>query len=483
MKELPLFEPLTGIVILTIYALVVFLLTYFFSRGYSKTKVSFLLSNRDLTSTQGKFSVAAAWLYATGLFVSVQQAYVNGLVGFFWFVLGAIGVYWLFGFFAQKLRDKFPEGFTFSSYIKETYGTKVQSVYLFEMSLLAICICALNLLAGGKIIELLTGLNFYFSVIVIAVIALIYSLNGGLKASVVTEIFKILMVWSGIFILVPLVVLNSGGINNVINGLSGINKDGLAIIGTEKSWNVFITFGIITFLGAMGGFFGDNAFYQRSFSIPKEKVFKTFWQGSLVYGIIPLGMSLIGFAAAGSGLIVPKGNEQMTTAYMIANTLPSFASIYFLFIFFACSISVLDSQLTSISSMAGHDIINKYKNNISDKDSILFARGAMILMTLLGILISFIPGITILHIFLFFATLRSSVWIPSIVAIVRPKLLNSNSMFYGILIAIFIGLPLFVYGNLTKQPYVVLSGVLIAILGSFLFSFILKKLIFKGNEI
>jgi len=479
MKQLPLFEQSTGVLILTIYAVIVFLLTYFFSKGYSKTKLSFLLSNRDLTTTQGKFSVAAAWLYATGLFVSVQQAYVNGLVGFFWFVLGAIGAYWLFGFFAQKLRDKFPNGFTFSSYIKETYGTKVQSVYLFEMTLLAICICALNLLAGGKIIELLSGLNFYVSVIIIGLIALIYSLNGGLKASVVTEIFKILMVWSGVFILVPLVVFNSGGIDNVINGLSGINKDGLAIVGTEKSWNVFITFGIITFLGAMGGFFGDNAFYQRAFSIPKEKVFKTFWQGSLVYGIIPLGMSLIGFSAAGSELIVPKGNEQMTTAYMIANTLPSIASIFFLFIFFACSISVLDSQLTSISSMAGHDIINKFKNNITDKDNVLYARVAMILMTFLGTLIAFIPGITILHIFLFFATLRSSVWIPSMIAIVKPKLFNSNSLFYGILTAIIIGLPLFVYGNLTKEKYVILSGVLISILGSFLFSLFFKKLIFK----
>ena len=479
MKQLPLFEQSTGVLILTIYAVIVFLLTYFFSKGYSKTKLSFLLSNRDLTTTQGKFSVAAAWLYATGLFVSVQQAYVNGLVGFFWFVLGAIGAYWLFGFFAQKLRDKFPNGFTFSSYIKETYGTKVQSVYLFEMTLLAICICALNLLAGGKIIELLSGLNFYVSVIIIGLIALIYSLNGGLKASVVTEIFKILMVWSGVFILVPLVVFNSGGIDNVINGLSGINKDGLAIVGTEKSWNVFITFGIITFLGAMGGFFGDNAFYQRAFSIPKEKVFKTFWQGSLVYGIIPLGMSLIGFSAAGSELIVPKGNEQMTTAYMIANTLPSIASIFFLFIFFACSISVLDSQLTSISSMAGHDIINKFKNNITDKDNVLYARVSMILMTFLVTLIAFIPGITILHIFLFFATLRSSVWIPSMIAIVKPKLFNSNSLFYGILTAIIIGLPLFVYGNLTKEKYVILSGVLISILGSFLFSLFFKKLIFK----
>ena len=56
-------------------------------------------------------------------------------------------------------------------------------------------------------------------------------------------------------------------------------------------------------------------------------------------------------------------------------------------------------------------------------------------------------------------------------------------MFYGILTAIIIGLPLFVYGNLTKEKYVVLTGVLVAILGSFLFSIILKKLIFKDNEI
>jgi len=481
MKTLPLFNEYIGLLILLIYGTIVYFLTSYFSRGYSKTKIGFLLSNRDISVPQGRFSVAAAWLYATGLFVSVQQAYVNGLVGFFWFVIGAVGVYWLFGLFAQKLRNKFPNGFTFSSYIKETYGVKVQFLYVFEMCLLAISICSLNLLAGGKIIQLLTGFNFYLAVLIIASIALIYSFKGGLKASVITEIFKIIIVWSGIFLIVPAVVYYSGGLENIIKGLSGIDGKGLAIVGTEKSWNVFITFGLITFLGAMGGFFGDNAFYQRAFSVPKEKVFKTFWQGSLVYAIIPLGMCLIGFAAAGSGLEIPKGNEQMTTAYMIANTLPSFASIFFLFMFFACSISVLDSQLTSISNMAGHDIVNKYKTNVEDKTNILFARASMILIIILGIIISFIPGITILHIYLFFATLRASVWIPSMVAIIKPKLLNSNSLFYGILLAIIIGLPTFVYGNLIKQPYIILSGTLIAILGSFIFSLFFKNTFFKNE--
>ena len=63
---------------------------YYFSRGYNDNKTSFLVARRELNTFQGSMSVAAAWLWAPGLFISAQQAYVNGLVGLFWFCLGTV---------------------------------------------------------------------------------------------------------------------------------------------------------------------------------------------------------------------------------------------------------------------------------------------------------------------------------------------------------------------------------------------------------
>ena len=81
--ETQLFGQSTGYTILLVYGLVAFALTYWYSRGYADNKTSFLVARRELNTFQGSLSVAAAWLWAPGLFISTQQAYVNGLVGDF----------------------------------------------------------------------------------------------------------------------------------------------------------------------------------------------------------------------------------------------------------------------------------------------------------------------------------------------------------------------------------------------------------------
>ena len=64
------------------------------------------------------FSVAAAWIWAPALFVSAETAYTQGWVGLFWFVIPNVSCLVLFSFFAAKLRDRFPSGFTLSGYMR-----------------------------------------------------------------------------------------------------------------------------------------------------------------------------------------------------------------------------------------------------------------------------------------------------------------------------------------------------------------------------
>ena len=54
----------TGLVVLLIYGLFAFAMTYWYSRGYDTNKESFLVARRELNTFQGSLSVAAAWLWA-----------------------------------------------------------------------------------------------------------------------------------------------------------------------------------------------------------------------------------------------------------------------------------------------------------------------------------------------------------------------------------------------------------------------------------
>lgn len=452
-----------GISVLFVYGLVALFFTYMYSRGYDKSKTSFLLANRELNTFQGSLSVAAAWLWAPGLFISAQQAYVNGLEGLFWFCLGNFLTLGAFAYFAKQIREKAPKGFTFSGYLKNKFSTRVQNLFVGEMMILAVCAFAINLLAGSQTVNALTGMNFTLVTVLMAGIAILYSFRTGLKATVITEMMKIIIVWTGVLILVPWVIVNAGGWDTVVAGLGGKNGTG-----TSLTWGVFAGFGAAAFLGHMGGPWGDNSFYQRAFAIKKGSIIPSFVIASFVFILVPIGMGLLGFVAAGSGMQID--NVGVTNAMVIANFLPTIASVAFMFIVFSGLISILDSQFASVANMTGHDLYNKFKQG----EPISFARYGMIALAIIGVLIANIPGMQLMYLFLFFAVLRASVWLPSMISLLRPDWITEKGMFWGILICATIGEILFVSGKLGYSD-TAFTGTLIAVFGSPIIVLLISK--------
>jgi len=440
-------------------------MTFWYSRGYGEDKTSFLLARRELNTIQGSFSIAAAWLWAPGLFISAQQAYVNGLAGLFWFCLGNFLTLGAFAYFAKLLREREPDGFTFSGYLKEKFSGRVQALFVVEMMLLAVCAFAINLLAGSRTVEALTGMDESLVQVLMVAVAMLYSFRTGLKATVVTEMMKIVIVWTGVIVLVPWVINNAGGWSTVVAGMNGIK---------DPSWlSVFYGFGAAAFLGHMGGPWGDNSFYQRAFAIKKESIIPSFVIASFVFIVIPIMMGLLGFVAAGVGMEID--NVGVTNAIVIASFLPVGASLFFMFMVFAGLVAILDSQFASVANMTGHDIYNEFKKGnkplvkditrrSSDRAN-YWARGGMITLAIIGLIVAHIPGIQMLHLFLFFAVLRASVWLPSMISFLKPDLITEKGMFWGILVCATAGEILFVSGKLGFTDTAFL-GTMIAVFGS-----------------
>jgi len=49
----PMFSPMTGFAVIAVYALFIFAITSWYSRGYNKDKESFLVANRKIGWLQG----------------------------------------------------------------------------------------------------------------------------------------------------------------------------------------------------------------------------------------------------------------------------------------------------------------------------------------------------------------------------------------------------------------------------------------------
>ena len=463
----PLFSSETGVGILVVYGLFAFAMTYWYSRGYDENKTSFLVARRELNTFQGSLSVAAAWLWAPGLFISTQQAYVNGLVGLFWFCLGNFLTLGAFAYFAKKIRTESPKGFTFSGYLRKRFSPRLQWLFVVEMMILATCAFAINLLAGSKTVTTLTGIDYTLATFLMAGVAILYSFRTGLKATVVTEVIKIIVVWAGVIILVPWAISEAGGWSTVVAGLGGRTGLGASILGTPFAWGIFTGFGAAAFLGHMGGPWGDNSFYQRAFSIKKDSIIPSYVIASFVFIVVPIMMGLLGFVAAGAGLEIPKSMVGVTNAITIGTFLPPVATIIFVFMVFAGLVAILDSQFASVANMTGHDLFNQFKKGTNNKDIITYARLGMIALAIAGLLIANIPGMQLVWLFLFFAVLRAAVWLPSMISLLKPKWVTEPGMFWGIILAAVPGEALFVWGKMFGGgSYIVFAGTLVAILGA-----------------
>ena len=152
---------MNGIMVLVAYAVLMIVATIVFAKR-DKDSDSFYVGNRNMGTVSSAISIAATWIWAPALFTSAEKAYLNGVPGLFWFLVPNILCLLIFIPFAKRIRKEMPNGITLSGYMHEKYRSeKVKGVYLFQLTMLTVLSTAVQLLAGGKILSVATGLPLW----------------------------------------------------------------------------------------------------------------------------------------------------------------------------------------------------------------------------------------------------------------------------------------------------------------------------------
>lgn len=396
----------------------------------------FCVGNRNIGWFVSALSIAATWIWAPALFVSTENAYAKGFAGLFWFLVPNVLCLIIFIPFAKKIRREMPRGITLSGYMYEKYQSKsVKNVYLFQLGALAALSTGVQLLAGSKILSMLTGLPFAVMTIVLAVIAYSYSQFSGIKASILTDAIQmIFMLVASIYFMV-FGVKNGQGIETLLNGLGGINGDGASLF-SARGLEIFLGFGLPTAVGLISGPFGDQSFWQRAFCVNKSKIGRAFLCGAIIFGIVPLSMGVLGFVGAGMGY--EAADISVINFELISTLFPAWAVVPFLFMIVSGLLSTVDSNLCAVSSLT----TDVFKVKTVGKTKV-----AMVLLLIVGIAVANIPGLTVTHLFLMYGTLRAATLLPTVFTLKGVRL-SAKGVVIGIISALIIGLPIFAYGNI-----------------------------------
>jgi Na+/proline symporter len=455
MESTLLVSKTSGWLMLLAYGVGTLALTWFILNRERWTKRNYLVANNQMGQYYSIFSLATAWIWAPALFISAQKAYQEGWVGLFWFLVPNVLCLIVFSEFAVRFREKFPKGYTISEYMGFRFSKRVQNLYIFELISLDTCCFAVQLLAGGSIFAALTGISYFWVTVGMAIMGIMYTMSRGVKASIVTDVwlYGVMVAIAGS--LVPWVIYSSGGWSTLAKGLNGVSGEYTSLF-SGKGGSVFWTFGLSVTIGLMSGPFGDQQMWQRVLTPSRSFVRKSCIWGAVAFGVVPLLMSGLGFTGAAIGFKSPSA--QLINLQMILKYLPIWTVFPFIILLLAGLVSTLGSSSCAVSSIAGHDLCEKW----GGKNPLMYARLSVVAQVLVALAIVNIPKMQILYLFLFYGTLRASVLLPTAMAIVSDKL-TEKGIFWGILLAICVGLPVFSYGNFFKVPMFVWMGSLLTV--------------------
>ncbi|MCD7826330.1 MAG: hypothetical protein LUH14_10285 [Clostridiaceae bacterium] len=423
------------LVVLLTYAVAMLGVTVFMTKKESNIE-KFCVGNRNTGWLVSALSIAATWIWAPALFTSTENAYTKGFAGLFWFLVPNVLCLILFIPFARKIREEMPEGITLSGYMYGKYHSKaVKNTYLFQLGALSALSTGVQLLAGSKILSMLTGIPFAAMTIIMAVIAFSYSQFSGIKASILTDAVQMVFMLAASIGFVVFGVKNGGGMETLITGLGGATGDAGSLF-SKRGWEIFLGFGLPTTIGLISGPFGDQCFWQRAFCVRKDRIGRAFFVGALLFGIVPLSMGILGFIGSGMGYVA--ADTGIINFELISTLFPTWALIPFLFMIVSGLLSTIDSNLCAISSLT---------TDIFKEKTLGKTKFAMILLLAVGIAVANIPGLTVTHLFLMYGTLRAATLLPTIFTL-RGVRLKPQGVVAGIILALVIGLPVFGYGNI-----------------------------------
>jgi Na+/proline symporter len=447
-----------------------------------QTAVGFMAAGRHVPWWLGAISLSVTWIWAPALFVSVQQAYQNGLPGIFWFTLPNILALMVIAPLAVRIRDYIPTGYSQPEWIRLRFDEKTHKLYLVPFFWYQLMAVTVQLYAGGNIFSLLTGVPIEAVMVILAATTLTYGMISGMRASIVTDFLQYGLIIAAAILVIPWTVHAAGGLSAVAAGLGGLTGRHRSLFDPEVAFN----FGIVTAIGLLSGSLADQQHWQRAFTIERRGLVRAYIFSGFLFGVVPIAISLLGFIGANQalGIKLPAGiDPSMIGVGVVAHFLPRWAVASFLVMMLGGLCSTLDSGMCAASALYALNWVKlspeerglrdkerlgqpltpeeqRIQENL-DRKTVTQGRRAMLGITVAGFLVAlavlYIPGFGLQYLWWVFNTVAACVAVPTILSLYWNRL-SSTGVFWGVLVAFVLGIPVFVYSNIKQIPWLTVAS-------------------------
>jgi SSS family transporter len=391
----------------------------------------FMLAGRRVGLALGTATAMATWVTSNTTMAAPQLAFQMGIWGMVGYSLGSIGLM-LFAPLAKRIRELMPNGFTSGEFVRLRYGNTAWRVFL-GISLFYAFGWLVSLgMAGGVLINALTGIDYHVGMTVILAVCVAYTLLGGLRAVIGTDFIQAIVILTGIVIIAVLAITNVG----VERMHAAVLEERPQLLNLLFPAAIMFLFNNLLF--GIGEIFHSNVWWSRAFAFREGVGFKAYMIAGLFWTPVPIVAGLVALTAPALNLNVPAAD--MVGPMVAAELLGVGGAVLVFIVVFSALASSLDSLLAATSDLVLTDI---YKGHINPRASDeQLARTARWVVLLLGVATWLLcwPRLTTLAELLYFtgAFVASTIW--PVAAGLYWRRVNPNGATLAMLLGTAIGL-------------------------------------------
>ena len=434
-------------IILTLILSVIFVMSGIYYSRKHKGLNNYLVANRNI----GIFSLTASFvssaLGAWILFGPASAATWGGIGAVIGYSLGTAFPLFILIYLGENFRRAFPKSKTLIEVVRLKFGKQLFKLILFLTVFYMSIFLIAEVTAVSILVKYISGTSLWITALIVVISSLVYTLYGGLRASIFTD--SIQFVIFIILLIITLSYLISFNSNQLSFDFINLNKPILLSSKYVPNFTAGLTFFIA--VAATNLFHQGN--WQRVYAAKSNYVLKK----SLLFSffiIIPI-VFFMGF----SGLIAVSVNSSVVPDLAFFSLLFKeevlTLSVMVVILGISLTISSIDTLINAISSLIivdGNKVI-KFKGNYFNLSNYLI----IILSVIVFIVAS--KGLSILYLFLL-ADLFCCAAVLTIFYSFFKKPISEKNAYISIIIGLVVGLLFFPSPDFSKS---ILVGILFPI--------------------
>ena len=427
------------LLLIFIVSLVFALIGILYSKKYRNLS-NYLTAGRNIGSLSLTTSLVASALGAWILFGPASAATWGGIGSVIGYALGTAFPMIAFIFLGTKIRKVFPRGNTLTEFIYQKFGKKLfKLILILTVFYMFIFLCA-EVTAVSMLINYISGTPLWLTATLIVITTLIYTLYGGLRASIFTDNIQFFIVLILLFILVY--YLFSINLNHISFELVKNNSADLLSSKYIPNYTAGLTFFIA--VAATNLFHQGN--WQRIFAAKNDEVLKKSLMLSFVI-IIPI-VFFMGISGIIAISIDAKVNPDLAFFSILLKDKAEFLSIAIVILAVSLTVSTVDTLVNAISSIVVVDGKKIYRKSLKS-NFLSLSKFFIIILSIISLIIAS-KGYSILYLFLLADLLCCAAVFTVFYGFYQKSFSEKNSI-VSILSGLFLGLLLFPNPDFSKS--------------------------------